>query len=190
MIIRVWGEVDGVEIPLRPLKDKPDYWYGYCDWSPNLLHMELWAENDRGARGHFDGFVKIQYIGNAKTKCRLVLYPYVIRLMRDGLPFADAGRSHRMLESETFLCGEDRRVSIAINSTDRHPFEIVNARWSLINGDTIEASGYCEVHAIRSDYTVLKAKIQPMIANNVYTLRFGYDVNDEHLEQDVTVRVK
>lgn len=58
MIIRVWGEVDGVEIPLRPLKDKPDYWYGYCDWSPNLLHMELWAENDRGARGHFDGFVK------------------------------------------------------------------------------------------------------------------------------------
>lgn len=32
--------------------------------------------------------------------------------------------------------------------------------------------------------------IQPMIANNVYTLRFSYDVNDEHLEQDVTVRVK
>nr|DAS01124.1 MAG TPA: hypothetical protein [Caudoviricetes sp.] len=29
-----------------------------------------------------------------------------------------------------------------------------------------------------------------MIANNVYTLRFSYDVNDEHLEQDVTVRVK
>lgn len=28
------------------------------------------------------------------------------------------------------------------------------------------------------------------IANNVYTLRFSYDVNDEHLEQDVTVRVK
>lgn len=95
-----------------------------------------------------------------------------------------------MLESETFLCGEDRRVSIAINSTDRHPFEVANARWSLINGDTIEASGYCGVHAIRSDYTVLKAKIQPMIANNVYTLRFSYDVNDEHLEQDVTVRVK
>lgn len=47
-----------------------------------------------------------------------------------------------------------------------------------------------EVHAIRSDYTVLKAKIQPMIANNVYTLCFSYDVNDEHLEQDVTVRVK
>lgn len=114
----------------------------------------------------------------------------IIRLMRDGLPFADAGRSHRMLESETFLCGEDRRVSIAINSTDRHPFEVANARWSLINGDTIEASGYCGVHAIRSDYTVLKAKIQPMIANNVYTLRFSYDVNDEHLEQDVTVRVK
>lgn len=190
MIIRVWGEVDGVEIPLRPLKDKPDYWYGYCDWSPNLLYMELWAENDRGARGYFDGFVKIQYIGNAKTKCRLVLYPYVIRLIQDGLPFANAGRSHHMLESETFLCGEDRRVSIAINSTDCHPFEVTNALWSLMNGDAIEASGDCEVQAIRSDYTVLKAKIQPMIANNVYTLRFSYDVNDEHLEQDVTVRVK
>jgi hypothetical protein len=110
--------------------------------------------------------------------------------VRDGLPFADAGRSHRMLESETFLCGEDRRVSIAINSTDRHPFEITNALWSLMNGDAIEASGDCEVQAIRSDYTVLKVKIQPMIANNVYTLRFSYDVNDEHLEQDVTVRVK
>lgn len=59
-----------------------------------------------------------------------------------------------------------------------------------MNGDNIEASGDCEVQAIRSDYTVLKAKIQPMIANNVYTLRFSYDVNDEHLEQDVTVRVK
>lgn len=102
----------------------------------------------------------------------------------------DAGRSHRMLESETFLCGEDRRVSIAINSTDRHPFEVTNALWSLMNSDKIEASGDCEVQAIRSDYTVLKAKIQPMIANNVYTLRFSYDVNDEHLEQDVTVRVK
>lgn len=95
-----------------------------------------------------------------------------------------------MLESETFLCGEDRRVSIAINRTDRHPFEVTNALWSLTNGDNIEASGDCEVQAIRSDCTVLKAKIQPMIANNVYTLRFSYDVNDEHLEQDVTVRVK
>lgn len=83
-----------------------------------------------------------------------------------------------------------QNVLIAINSTDHHPFEVTNALWSLTNGDTIEASGDCEVQAIRSDYTVLKAKIQPMIANNVYTLRFSYDVNDEHLEQDVTVRVK
>lgn len=95
-----------------------------------------------------------------------------------------------MLESETFLCGEERRVSIAINSTDRHPFEITNAIWSLINGNDIEASGNCEVHPIRSDYTVLKAKIKPMIADNVYTLYFSYDVNDEHLEQDIIVRVK
>ncbi len=95
-----------------------------------------------------------------------------------------------MLESETFLCGEDRRVSIAINSTDRHMFEVTNATWSLTSGDDIEASGDCEVQAIRSDYIVLKAKIKPMIANNIYTLHFEYDVNDEHLEQDVTVRVK
>lgn len=63
--------------------------------------------------------------------------------------------------------------------------------WNQDNGSySVEASGDCEVQAIRSDYTVLKAKIQPMIANNVYTLHFSYDVNDEHLEQDVTVRVK
>lgn len=95
-----------------------------------------------------------------------------------------------MLESETFLCGEERRVSIAINSTDRHPFEVTHATWSLMNGNDVEVSGDCEVKAIRSDCTVLKAKIKPMIANNVYTLHFEYDVNDEHLEQDVTVRVK
>lgn len=53
-----------------------------------------------------------------------------------------------MLESETFLCGEDRRVYIAINSTDRHPFEITNAMRSLTNGDDIEASGDCDVQAI------------------------------------------
>lgn len=134
--------------------------------------------------------VEIQYIGKAKTKCRLVLYPYVMHLIREDQPFADAGRSRPMLESETFSCGEDRRVCIAVNSTDRHPFEITNATWSLMNGDDVETSGDCEVQAIRSDYTVLKAKIKPMIANNVYVLHFSYDINDEHLEQDVTIRVK
>nr|DAS01125.1 MAG TPA: hypothetical protein [Caudoviricetes sp.] len=52
------------------------------------------------------------------------------------------------LNRKHFLCGEDRRVYIAINSTDRHPFEITNAMWSLTNGDDIEASGDCDVQAI------------------------------------------
>lgn len=91
------------------------------------------------------------------------------------------------------MCFGDN-VDIDLSDPSRHHVQFHDCHQGSAtgsaNGDAIEASGDCEVQAIRSDYTVLKAKIQPMIANNVYTLRFSYDVNDEHLEQDVTVRVK
>lgn len=191
MITRVWGKVDGKDVPLHPVEGKPDYWYGYCDWSPNLLHMQLWCENDRGARGSFDGFIQIQYLDETHTKCRLLLYPYSVTVYRlNHSPFADAGRSRHVTESETFSCGEDRRVAIAVKSTDHHLFQVTNAKWELSNGWETEASGDCEVEAVRGDLSIIKAKVKPMRACCLYTLRFAYDVNDEHLIKDVTIRVE
>lgn len=191
MILRVWADVDGKTYDCKPLENKQDYWYCIVDWSPKPYHVQIWAENDRGARGYLDTEVQITYVDKAHTKVRLVLYPYSVTVFsRSNMPFSDAGRSRHMMESESFSCGENRRVSLAVKSTDHHPFEITNANFELSNGMEIEASGDCEVDPIRSDFTIIRAKIQPMKASCLYTLHFNYDVNNEHLVKDVTVRVE
>lgn len=189
MIIRVWGEIDGKHVDFMPLEGKEDYWYGYCDWSPDPLDIHIWAENHKGARGWLDALVQIQYLDDAKTKCRLVLYPYVVSLVNSKTqPYSTIGRDKFMTESESFIVGEKRRVTIEVRGTNRKPFQVSNASWVLESGDEIESEGVCEIEGLLADKWTIAALIQPMRVDAVYDLIFSYDVNDEHMIQHVRVR--
>ena len=79
MIIRVWGIVNSTEVEFTPVPDRPDYWEGLAPRSEGLQNIEIWAENDEGARGHLQCTVQITY--QAEMAARLLLMPFYARLM-------------------------------------------------------------------------------------------------------------
>lgn len=91
MITRVWGIVNSTEVEFTPIRDRPDYWEGYAPRVPGLQDIEIWAENDKGARGHLRCTVQVQY--HAHTQARLILLPYVASLltMYNARLFTDCG---------------------------------------------------------------------------------------------------
>lgn len=78
MIIRVWGIVNSTEVEFTPIENRPDYWEGLAPRVPGLQEIEIWAENDKGARGHLHCSVQIHY--DVRTHARLVLLPYYVQL--------------------------------------------------------------------------------------------------------------
>lgn len=79
MIIRVWGMVNSTEVEFQPIKDRPDYWEGYAPRVKGLQDIDIWAENDKGAKGHLFVQVMIEY--DSPTTTRLILLPYVVTLV-------------------------------------------------------------------------------------------------------------
>lgn len=79
MIVRVWGIVNSTKVEFTPIRDKPGYWEGYAPRVPGLQEIEIWAENDKGARGHLQCTVQIQY--HTHTEARLFLLPYTVTLL-------------------------------------------------------------------------------------------------------------
>lgn len=77
MITRVWGIVNREHVEFNPVKDKPDYWEGIVPSTKGLQEIEIWAENDKGVRGHLECSVHIRYYTN--TEVRLLLSPYLVR---------------------------------------------------------------------------------------------------------------
>lgn len=80
MIIRCWGIVNSAEVEFTPIRDRPGYWEGYVPYRPGLQEIEIWAENDKGARGHLECTVQVQY--HTHTDARLILLPYVAKLLQ------------------------------------------------------------------------------------------------------------
>lgn len=81
MIIRVWGVVNAEEIEFQRVPDRPDYWEGYAPKFPGYQNVEIWAENDKGARGHLKCQVLISYEND--TTVRLLVVPYFTRLISE-----------------------------------------------------------------------------------------------------------
>lgn len=79
MIVRVWGIVNSTSVEFTPVPDRPDYWEGLAPRAEGLQEIEIWAENDKGARGHLQCSVQIQYY--AETCARLLLLPYFARMI-------------------------------------------------------------------------------------------------------------
>lgn len=80
MILRCWGIVDSAEVEFTAVPDRPGYWEGYAPYSPGLKRIEIWAENDKGARGRLECTVQVQY--HTHTTARLILLPYVAKLLK------------------------------------------------------------------------------------------------------------
>lgn len=80
MITRVWGIVNSTSVEFTPIRDRPDYWEGYAPRVPGLQDIEIWAENDKGARGHLQCTVQVQY--HTHTQARLILLPYIVELLQ------------------------------------------------------------------------------------------------------------
>ena len=79
MIVRVWGTVNSTEIVFTPVPDRPGYWEGMAPRVPGLQEIEIWAENDKGARGHLQ--CSVQVFWHTHTAAKLVLLPYVAGLL-------------------------------------------------------------------------------------------------------------
>lgn len=79
MITRVWGIVNSEEVEFHPIIERPGYWEGFAPRVPGLQNIEIWAENDRGARAHLKNQIKIEW--DAITHARVVIAPYVVQLV-------------------------------------------------------------------------------------------------------------
>lgn len=79
MIVRVWGIVNSAEVEFTPIENRPSYWEGLAPRVPGLQEMEIWAENDQGARGYLQCSVQIHY--DVETHARLVLLPYYVQIV-------------------------------------------------------------------------------------------------------------
>lgn len=79
MITKVWGIVNSTKVEFSPITSKPDYWEGYAPRVDGLQDIEIWAENDKGARGHLKCSVYLTY--HTETMARLILIPYVISVL-------------------------------------------------------------------------------------------------------------
>lgn len=93
-----------------------------------------------------------------------------------------------MEESVNFKFGERKRVKIKIESICEAPFVITNAKYTLICGDEIEDSGICEIIQTCELSSVLSALVNPLKNKAIYTLRFDYNIDQEHLIHDVLIR--
>ena len=93
------------------------------------------------------------------------------------------------MDRATFELGAKKYVCIIVRSTNRTPFDVTSAKYSLRNGDQIEASGSCEIDKRNDQETVLSALIQPMIKGATYTLEYNYEIPPEILIHEVKVTV-
>lgn len=81
MITRVWGRINSKELEFTPIPEQPGYWEGFGPKNEIYQNIEIWAENDLGARGHLECTIVIREWTD--TIARLLLAPYKVRLLRD-----------------------------------------------------------------------------------------------------------
>lgn len=80
MIVRVWGIVNDTEVEFTPIRDRPGYWEGTAPKSTGEFEdVEIWAENDKGARGHLQCSVQIKH---TETHAYLLVLPYTVCVVK------------------------------------------------------------------------------------------------------------
>lgn len=85
-----------------------------------------------------------------------------------------------MIESQSIVLGERRKITISVQSLTKQPFEIKNATFMLREGNVVESSGVCLVEELNPLEIHVSAVVQPQRKAN-YILEFHYDIDPERL---------
>lgn len=93
------------------------------------------------------------------------------------------------LEIITLKFGEKKNIPILVSSTYGGTFEITNATFQLMIGDTVEASGACEVEQLNMSECIVKALCEPLRKNATYKLIYWYDIYPQRLTYECLIRV-
>lgn len=93
-----------------------------------------------------------------------------------------------MIESQTMLIGEKRKISISVKSTCKKAFEIKKASFQLFCGDDVEAEGECDIYEVDPTEMILSATIKPQRANAQYCLEYTYTIEPEELKYMCIIR--
>lgn len=93
-----------------------------------------------------------------------------------------------MIESQTIVLGERRKITISVHSLTKQPFEIKNATYTLLQANQIEASGVCDVEEKNPLDIYVSAIVQPKLKAN-YILEFHYDIDPERLIYQCMLKV-
>lgn len=88
MITRVWGVINSVEVEFERVPDRPNFWQGVGPRVNGLQEIEVWAENDAGAKAYLPFAVSIKTFG--PDLVTLLLSPYRAYLLDD--PFTTERR--------------------------------------------------------------------------------------------------
>lgn len=81
MITRVYGTINSKEVEFHPIEDRPGYWEGFGPKGLIYQNIEIWAENDRGKKGHLRCTLVIR--DYSPTQVRLILFPYAVSLFQN-----------------------------------------------------------------------------------------------------------
>lgn len=93
-----------------------------------------------------------------------------------------------MIESQTVIIGEKRKVSISVKSTSKKAFEIKNASFRLLCGREVEDEGKCDILEVSPVEMIVSAVITPQRANATYVLEYTYSIEPETLKYICMIR--
>lgn len=92
-------------------------------------------------------------------------------------------------ESISLTLGEKRRLEILVENTSGLDCHVSSARYRLLCGDEIEASGECDIEPIDVSTTILGVLIAPQRPSVTYKLCVDYDIGEETYVYMCLVRV-
>lgn len=82
----------------------------------------------------------------------------------------------RELEIINMRLGEKKEISILIAAQYGGTFEVTNATWALLTGDSEESNGECSTRQLNDSECIVSAVVEPLRKNAMYKLEFWYDV--------------
>lgn len=99
MIVKVWGEVNNEHIDFQKVPDRQNYWEGYAHRVRSAQDVQIWAENDIGARGYLHCQIILEFI--TETCTRILISPYRVTLLnKTGFSY-----QANLLDGRDCLCG-------------------------------------------------------------------------------------
>lgn len=176
-VARVFGRADGAEVVME--QTQGDIWSVPVPLDQDGEYVvEIIAEDGAGNQSYM---AKMLFCVDSSGLCVQVLPAlYSAELLE---PCCQSGGGVNM-QKIIFDIGEHRHVRLKIHAAQDAPFRIKSASWELLRGNTLEASGECEI-----DEHIIDAYIEAPPGKTSYILRVIYKINDETLVEQLDLVV-